>query len=228
VRRVFRLLDFALDWWERAQWVGAPGGAMLITYASLVWAWLAEQPPVCIALIILNAFAVSFFLLTYVPQQLRRLYPRPFAVSIPSVLTEGGNRQYSVKVYIRVMNRSRTDSLSLEFALCLRRADGQERWSHQPEVSGMTTQVRPQREVAGIIAFDMMPFADFIPTDKNTVYVYDGTIRTSATAAKKDNPGGIFLQVTDRWSGRDKCFRIPGSYPPGYFAPPILISSGIS
>ena len=226
-RSFFKLLDFLLDYWDQVIW-WVPGVALITGWVMGGWAALSALYAVEIVTITLVTTAAMLALLTLLPQYLRQRFPRPFAVSVSTVLTEGEDHPYNVKVDLRIINRSRTDPLILEFALCFRQADGQEQWSHHPELSDMPTQVKPQQEVHGAIAFFMESFGDFIPTAPHGVYLYDGTLQTAATSVRKDTPGGIFLHITDRWSGRDKLFRIPGSYPPGYFAPPVFISSGIS
>jgi hypothetical protein len=220
-------LDTLLSWLERLSQVAWIKWG--VTTVSLLlfnfWAGFAELHPIIHVTVILGAAAFVTLLFTYLPPLLAKITHAPFAVSVPTVLTQGDNHQYNVRVYVRIINRSRKEPIILEFALYFRLADGQERWSHQPELGDMDTQVEPQKEVEGIIAFDMGPFGDFIPTVPNELHVYDGTIRTSASRPTNDKLNGMYLHVTDRLSGRDKCVRIPGSYPPGYFAPPTILPS---
>jgi hypothetical protein len=202
---------------------------MLSAYAFLVGEWLSGQPLVTIIAIAINIFAVFFFLLTYVPQQLGKLYPRPFAVSVPSIITTGGTtHRNNVQISTYIINRSLKNRVILEFAICLRSADGQESRSQQPELHDINPGLGPQEHTEGVIAFNVSPVGDLIPTDPKGLYIYDGTIRISGPRPTNDKLNGIYLHVIDRLSGRDKCFRIPGSYPQGYFAPPTIIPSGTS
>jgi hypothetical protein len=215
MRYFFRALDFLVDHWEQLRWID-PGVALLVTWLFGWWARFSMLPAVEIATVALVVMAATLAILTLLPQYLRQHFPRPFAVSVSSVVTTDESRRHNIEVYAYVINRSPRNRILLEFSLCYRTAEGEEHWSWQPESQTIKSGLGPEKHTEGIIAFHLKPVEGFRPTAPNEVYIYENREEYTPTGT---SARGIYLDVVDRLSGRHAHFRIPGTYPSNFFIP---------